>query len=674
MRALAWFLTLCSAAATQEAPGVQQIATGFRFVEGPAWDPLHDRLLFSDIPANKVYAYDGAGEPRVFLQPSGNSNGLVFDAQGNLYLGCHGTRHVLRIAPDGQKTVLAERYGGKRLNSPNDLCLDDHGGIYFTDPRYGNTGDIEQDVMGVYYRSRSGVVTRVIDDLGRPNGIVLSNDGGVLYVAQPDRRKLWCFPVLRPGEVGGGRAIFTGDPELDGGGPDGMALDADGRIYTTYAGIVVHEPDGRVIRRIPIPERPANCVIGGKGGKTLFVTARTSLYSVSLAVEAAPLRSPPAPRAAAPPQLLTRREVIDGDVQIGYGVACADVDGDDDLDIVLVDRHTVAWYSNPNWTRHVIAERLTQRDHVCIAARDVDRDGRADIAVGAEWNPADTENSGSVHVLEPARDRTAGWRSIPLPHEPTVHRMRWLRLSGRFELVVAPLHGRGNKNAQGAGACILAYRRPANPAEPWPTTVVSDAWHQTHNVDPVEWDADADQELLVCGREGLFLCDRTPDGSWQSARLTGPGVGETHFRGASEVRLGRGPGGSRYVAAIEPFHGHQLTCYTEPEPGSPRGFWMRQVVADDLIQGHALATGDLLGLGYDQIVVGWRGNRPGDRVGIWLYVPPKTRGGDWHSVALDAETACEDLRLADLDGDGDLDVVAAGRWSRDLVVLWNRAR
>jgi gluconolactonase len=292
----AWLmLSACAAAADLAAliapqAEVQKLAGDCQFTEGPAYSP-RGYLLFSDIPNNRIVRLDADGKLTNYLKPSGQANGLVFDAGGHLY-ACQGeARRVVKInAVDGKLEVLAERFDGKRLNSPNDLALDGQGGLYFTDPRYGQrTDDLEQPVMGVYYVSRDGKVSRVIESLPRPNGILVSPDGKLLTVANPNVREIWQYPITGPGQLGAGKVIFTGDEQLDGGGPDGMAHDAEGRIYATYSGIVVLTADGALIGRIPVPERPANCTFGGPEGKTLYITARTSLYGLQMAVAGAPL-------------------------------------------------------------------------------------------------------------------------------------------------------------------------------------------------------------------------------------------------------------------------------------------------------------------------------------------------------------------------------------------------
>src|SRR2546425_2526975 len=135
---------------------------------------------------------------------------------------------------------------------------------------------------------------------------------------------------------------------------------------------------------------------------------------------------------------------IDAAIEIGYGVTVADVDGDKKPDILLADKKQIVWYRNPTWEKFVIAENLTKLDNVCLAAADIDGDGKAEIAVGAGWNPSDTVGSGAVFYLIPPKDRTQKWEAVELPHEPTVHRMKWMRdpdASRGFELLVAPLHG-----------------------------------------------------------------------------------------------------------------------------------------------------------------------------------------------------------------------------------------
>lgn len=363
---------------------------------------------------------------------------------------------------------------------------------------------------------------------------------------------------------------------------------------------------------------------------------------------------------------------IDSKIEIGYGVTVADVDGDKRPDIILADKNQIVWYQNPTWEKHVIAEKLTQLDHVCIAALDIDGDGKAEIAVGAGWNPGDTVNSGAVFYLIPPVDRRQKWEPVELPHEPTIHRMRWVRnAEGNYDLVVAPLHGRGNNPGAGTGegARILAYKRPANPKNPWRTEVLDASMHKTHNFDPVPSAHGAGQALLVAGKEGVVLL--SPSGSDAKAEMTQ--VAGSENGGAGEVRLGKLPGGKPFVATIEPMHGTNLVVYTPPPEGNGKGRWHRKVIDSSLVEGHALACGDLVGAGGSQIVVGWRAGKPGVKVGIKLFLPLDDNGENWKETLVDDNTmACEDLCLADLDGDGRLDIVAAGRATKNVKVYFNQ--
>lgn len=364
--------------------------------------------------------------------------------------------------------------------------------------------------------------------------------------------------------------------------------------------------------------------------------------------------------AAEPPLPKFRAVDVDTKVGIGYGIAIADVDGDGKTDILLADKNTIQWYRNPTWEKFVIASNLTEKDHVCIAAQDIDGDGKAEIAVGAGWNPADTLNSGAVFYLIPPKDRTQKWEPVVLHHEPTVHRMHWAKnAAGKYELLVQPLHGRGNKGGEGEGVKLLAYSMPANPKDEWKTHVVSDDLHMSHNFHPVNWDKDGEQELILGGKEGAFFYNRKGEG-WTHKQLTDSPTGE--------LRDGKLPGGKRFIATIEPMHGTTVASYVQ----SGDGLWSRTVIDETFKDGHAVAIGDVLGLGSDQVVAGWRGMNPKGVPGVRLFTPLDKEGKQWRMTPLSAEeVAIEDLKLADLNGDGKLDIILAGRQTKNLRVLFN---
>ncbi len=202
-------------------------------------------------------------------------------------------------------------------------------------------------------------------------------------------------------------------------------------------------------------------------------------------------------------------QTIDDNIAIGYGVAVGDVDGDGKPDILLADKKQFAWYRNGDWKRFVMIDSLTRHDNVCIAARDINGDGKVEVAVGAQWNPGETTDatqSGSVHYLIRPADPTRLWKAVKLHHEPTVHRMQWVKSSGgKYSLVVAPLHGRGNKGGEGEGVKLLAYHFPENVNGQWQIDTLEKSMHLTHNFDVVE--SKNNTVIYLGGKEGISTID-----------------------------------------------------------------------------------------------------------------------------------------------------------------------
>ena len=389
--------------------------------------------------------------------------------------------------------------------------------------------------------------------------------------------------------------------------------------------------------------------------------------------------------AAEPPEPKFTAITLDAKIQIGYGLAIADVDGDKAPDVLLADKRQIVWYRNPGpakardaaaWAKHLIAENLTEKDNVCLAAQDLDGDGKCELAVGAEWNPGDTEKSGAVFYLIPPGDRTQRWEPVKFPSvEPTTHRMRWLEFEkGKWGLVVVPLHGRGNKNGEGAPVKVLLYQKPDDPKAEWKTEVIDESMHATHNFDVKSGTSKSGffAQVLLGGREDVMAV-KVQSGKWDRRAASLPGITNSTFVGAGEIRLGITAGKVSFFALVEPMHGNRLTVYFPPAPGrSDESF--HHVLTDKLIEGHALACGDLLGVKSDQIVVGWRGNpaKPDNTFGIHLWTPLDATGEKWReSVVDDGGMACEDLVLADLDGDGRPDIAASGRATKNVKLYFN---
>ena len=263
---------------------ITTIAEGFQFTEGPAWHP-DGYLLFSDIPADTIYRYVPGSDPEPYLTPSGNSNGLTFDGQGRLVACEHGGRRVSRMGTNGSMETLADRFDNKRLNSPNDIVVHSSGAIFFTDPPYGIDPDPgEQGFNGVYRLDSDGTVTLLNQEMNRPNGLALSLDESILYVDDTRNRHVLAYPLNDDLGVGEASVILDMNVEAQGG-PDGMKLDGEGNLYVTGpGGLWVVTPDGGHLGTIEFPQLPANLCFGGQGYRTIFVTARTGLYSIEVSV------------------------------------------------------------------------------------------------------------------------------------------------------------------------------------------------------------------------------------------------------------------------------------------------------------------------------------------------------------------------------------------------------
>lgn len=271
---------------------VKQLATGFDWVEGPVWFGDAGCLLFSDIPNNRIMRWTPGAGISTYREPSNYANGHTRDREGRLISCEHGARRVTRTEHDGSITVIADRFEGKPLNSPNDVIVKSDGSIWFTDPHYGIMTDYEgfrseQENPCVVYRAdpATGGLEVMVDDMNCPNGLAFSLDESLLYVADTGRMfgsdptHIRVYDMV-DGRPGGGRHFHTVDP----GAADGFRLDSDGNIWTSAAdGVHCIAPDGRLLGKILVPELVSNLCFGGRAKHELYITATTSIYRVTLA-------------------------------------------------------------------------------------------------------------------------------------------------------------------------------------------------------------------------------------------------------------------------------------------------------------------------------------------------------------------------------------------------------
>jgi gluconolactonase len=266
---------------------IKKLAGDMKFTEGPVWIAGEKKLIFSDIPSAKLMQWT-ADKGLSEFRPSENSNGNTLDQEGRLVTCQHSGRNVVRTEKDGKITVLADKYDGKKLNSPNDVVVKSDGTLWITDPPYGVPRDQKKEQEGNWvYRldPKDGKMTIVSKDFDMPNGLAFSPDEKRLYIADSGKgRRVGAFDVKDDGTLSA--AVFWME-----GGSDGLRVDASGNVYTTTGdGVRIFNPAGKRIATIKFPEGPANCAFGGDDMKTLFVTARTGLYSIQLKVAGNPLK------------------------------------------------------------------------------------------------------------------------------------------------------------------------------------------------------------------------------------------------------------------------------------------------------------------------------------------------------------------------------------------------
>ena len=269
------------------APGatVMKLSGDFKFTEGPTCDAAGN-VFFTDQPNDRIMKWSVDGKLSTFKQPAGRSNGMCFDAHGNIISCADEKNELWSIAPDGTVTVLVKDYKGKLLNGPNDVWVRPDGGMYLTDPFYKRSwwshDTMQQDSQQVYFLTPDRkTLRRVTTDLVQPNGIIGTPDGKTLYVADIRDKKTYRYDIQPDGSLKNKKLLFAA-------GSDGMTLDDEGNIYITGKGVTVFDRTGKQIEQIDVPEKwSANVCFGGKDKRTLFITASKGLYSIRMRVKGA---------------------------------------------------------------------------------------------------------------------------------------------------------------------------------------------------------------------------------------------------------------------------------------------------------------------------------------------------------------------------------------------------
>lgn len=353
-------------------------------------------------------------------------------------------------------------------------------------------------------------------------------------------------------------------------------------------------------------------------------------------------------------------EIIDDQIAMAHDLAIGDIDGDNRPDIILVDSHRVVWYRNGDWKRFVMVENLTNSASACMAVRDIDGDGKVDIVVASD----------SVYYLIPAENPTHLWTRVQVHQAPPAHRTQWVKGNdGKYQLVVLPKYCTEERDGTAQALTIRAFEKPADPTSPWKQRFIGLPLPRAYDLEVYDY---GDREVIYVSGEGGFMGFTFKGDRW--IRNTADWLARGRQLGTA--RIGTVASRNAHVfAAIEPAHGNMVTVYT---PGLTDSLLVydkikRVVLERKMEEGTGLKMADLLGIGRDQVIAGWKKPNEDGFFGIKLYVPfnPYWEAMDVYWVDREG-IACEGLEIADMDGDGRPDIIAYGGSTRNLKIYWNR--
>ncbi|MFH1737842.1 MAG: VCBS repeat-containing protein [bacterium] len=366
--------------------------------------------------------------------------------------------------------------------------------------------------------------------------------------------------------------------------------------------------------------------------------------------------------------------VIDSDFASGYHAAIGDIDGDGLPDIIGLsegDGGYVAWYKNPAWEKSRISPESI-RSPIDVLTKDIDEDGDLDVAMIHDFHYSDDTSEGAVSWLENTGRFDEPWPVHPIGHEPTLHRIRWMDLDcdGIPEILGAPILALGSEKPDYVKTTVRleAYEAPTDrTVSPWQDRLIDDSLHLLHGLTPLDWDADGREDFLTASHEGITLFLNRPDGLKRQPIAEGH-RSDTGDQGSSEVERGHLAEDRAFIAAIEPRHGHEVVVYL---PGETKDSWRRLVIDDSFVTGHALNCADLDGDGDDEIVAGYRGKG----TSLYIYECADQKGERWTRIPLDQGGMAANCSLVfDVEGDGDLDLVCIGGATHNIKLYINQSQ
>ncbi|NNE01235.1 MAG: VCBS repeat-containing protein [Pirellulaceae bacterium] len=363
-------------------------------------------------------------------------------------------------------------------------------------------------------------------------------------------------------------------------------------------------------------------------------------------------------------------ETVEIDPTIGkvcYAVTAADVNQDGKLDAVAISEREAFWYRNPDWKRHTIISDAVPQDHVCIAAHDIDGDGKVDFALGAGW----PKNGGTIHWLSRGKSLDQPWTVHDISAEPWTHRMRWADVVGDsdMDLVVTPLNA-----TVGSGIRLMAFPIPNDPvAGPWKPIVLDASLDRAHN----HWHlpGSSKEQTVIASQQGISLLEATDAGFRLKNIARGASGTKPNEQGSGEVKSGKLASGKMIFAAIEPMHGNQVVVYLT-DASMDAAKTERLVLDDSFVQGHAVWCADLNDDGSDEVIAAYRNPSKGPVTdpGIYIFQATDDSGKAWKRRPLDPNMACEDIWCADFNADGNVDVLAGGRATHNVKLYLNQGQ